>query len=100
MVIISKVFTKVALGLISLYQSILSPMKSAIFGANCGCRFYPSCSAYGKEAFAQHGFLKGFYLTAARIFRCHPFHSGGYDPVPSRQFFKVADRSAKLTNQN
>ncbi|MEZ4569062.1 MAG: membrane protein insertion efficiency factor YidD [Thermomicrobiales bacterium] len=46
------------------------------------CRFEPSCSHYGYEAFSKHGFFRGGYLTVRRILRCNPFHPGGYDPVP------------------
>lgn len=81
---ISKIFTKIAVGFIFFYQGILSPMKDAFFGPGSGCRFYPSCSEYGKRAFIRHGFLKGCYFTLLRILRCHPFNSGGYDPVPGR----------------
>jgi putative membrane protein insertion efficiency factor len=46
------------------------------------CRFYPSCSAYALEALAVHGAWRGVRLTLWRLLRCHPFHPGGYDPVP------------------
>ena len=58
------------------YQYALRPM----LGANC--RFAPSCSDYAREAIVKHGALKGMWLAARRIARCHPYHSGGYDPVP------------------
>jgi len=67
---------KILIGFIKLYQITLSPFLGD------SCRFYPSCSNYGIEAIKKHGAFKGFYLTIKRIFKCHPFHPGGHDPVP------------------
>ncbi|MCL6268561.1 membrane protein insertion efficiency factor YidD [Sansalvadorimonas sp. 2012CJ34-2] len=47
------------------------------------CRFSPSCSSYAREAITVHGLLKGGYFSCRRLLRCHPWHQGGYDPVPS-----------------
>lgn len=65
-----------ALGLIRLYQLTLSPLLPP------SCRFEPTCSRYGYEAIDRFGFFKGGWLAIKRISRCHPFHPGGYDPVP------------------
>lgn len=70
--------------LIRLYRYFVSPM----LGPNC--RFYPSCSCYAEEAIEHHGIVRGSYLTARRILRCHPWHSGGYDPVPPPHSIKPA----------
>jgi putative membrane protein insertion efficiency factor len=61
---------------IKLYQWIFSPY------VGMHCRFSPSCSQYAIQSFQQYGVFKGFYLTIARILRCHPWHTGGHDPVP------------------
>lgn len=58
------------------YQYAISPL----LGANC--RFYPTCSDYARDAIDRHGALKGTWLSLRRIARCHPYHPGGFDPVP------------------
>jgi len=58
------------------YQYAIRPLM----GANC--RFFPSCSDYAREAVERHGAAKGTWLAARRVARCHPYHPGGYDPVP------------------
>lgn len=63
---------------IRLYRLAISPLLPKV------CRFHPSCSVYAMGAIAVHGPLKGSYLAARRISRCHPFNAGGLDPVPPR----------------
>ena len=63
-------------GAIRCYQLAVSPLLGPT------CRFYPSCSQYALEAGARFGVLRGAALAAARLARCHPWHEGGYDPVP------------------
>lgn len=48
------------------------------------CKFSPTCSLYAKESFQTHGLIKGFFYSIRRILRCHPFSSGGFDPVPKK----------------
>ncbi|MBU8849354.1 MAG: membrane protein insertion efficiency factor YidD [Desulfobacterales bacterium] len=67
---------KLLLILIKFYQYVISPLT----GRNC--RYYPTCSAYALEAVEKHGSLKGTTLAVKRVLRCHPFHVGGFDPVP------------------
>ena len=70
---------KILILLIKLYQKFISPMFPA------KCRFYPTCSQYTLEAVKEHGAIKGTYLGIKRILKCHPFHEGGYDPVPKKE---------------
>ncbi len=65
----------IAIWLLRFYKYAISPLLPP------ACRFTPSCSEYAAEAMAKHGFLKGAWLGAKRLSRCHPFCEGGYDPV-------------------
>ncbi len=71
--------SKIAILIIRIYQLTISPLFSG------SCRYYPSCSHYGIEAFKVHGFFGGLFLTVSRILRCNPFSKGGYDPVPPKR---------------
>lgn len=66
----------ILINIIKLYQLAISPLFPA------SCRFHPTCSNYSIEAIGKHGAIKGIYLSIIRILKCHPFHKGGYDPVP------------------
>jgi putative membrane protein insertion efficiency factor len=68
--------TRLALGLIKLYQDTVSRVLPDV------CRFQPTCSHYAVEAIKKHGLARGSWLAAKRIARCNPFSEGGYDPVP------------------
>lgn len=61
---------------IRIYQKLVSPLLPP------SCRFHPTCSNYLRQAVEKHGTLKGLGLGIRRILRCHPFHGGGFDPVP------------------
>jgi uncharacterized protein len=68
--------TRLALGLIKLYQDTVSRVLPDV------CRFQPTCSHYAVEAIKKHGLARGSWLAVKRIARCNPFSEGGYDPVP------------------
>lgn len=70
--------TKLILVLIRFYQTWISPLIGPT------CRFQPTCSQYAYQAFSTYGFFKGSYLTIRRLLKCHPFHRGGYDPLPKK----------------
>ena len=68
--------TRALVGFISIYKLIFSPLFTG------SCRFVPSCSSYAREAVLKHGALKGSWLAARRLARCHPLCKGGLDQVP------------------
>jgi putative membrane protein insertion efficiency factor len=70
-----KIVKKFILYALMFYKEAISP-----YTPRC-CRFYPSCSVYAREAVERHGIRRGLFLALKRLLRCHPFHSGGYDPV-------------------
>ncbi len=67
---------RAVIGLIRFYQRVISPLFPP------SCRYTPSCSQYTLEAVTKYGAARGLFMGGRRLLRCHPFHPGGYDPVP------------------
>ncbi len=78
-VTIKQIITLPFIGLVRIYQRVISPLTPAT------CRYQPTCSHYTVEALQKHGLLKGGMLSIKRIFSCHPWGGSGYDPVPEKK---------------
>jgi putative membrane protein insertion efficiency factor len=76
---IPHVIDRLLIGALRLYKRWISPLLGP------RCRFVPTCSEYAMQAIARHGAVRGSWLAARRIARCHPFHPGGHDPVPGKE---------------
>jgi hypothetical protein len=71
---------RVLLRILDLYRYWISPVLHSL--SPTGCKFQPTCSHYASEAIILHGAVRGGWLALGRLFRCHPFTRGGFDPVP------------------
>ena len=71
-------------GVLRLYKFAISPLLPS------ACRYLPTCSEYMREAVERHGVWKGTWMGLRRLSRCHPFHAGGYDPVPMNRAAKTS----------
>ena len=76
-------------GLVRVYQYSLSSVMAP------SCRYHPSCSEYAYEALGRHGAIRGCWLAARRVLRCHPWGGQGYDPVPPAGDRRAADTPAR-----
>ena len=81
-------FSRIVIKSIVVYQYCFS----LLFGPRC--RFYPSCSNYAREAIETHGLVSGGWMSLRRISRCHPWHAGGFDPVPHGHSPELTDQAA------
>jgi putative membrane protein insertion efficiency factor len=68
------------------YKLVVSPLLHAVSGQTGACRFQPTCSEYAAIAVSEHGVLRGGWMALRRTLRCHPWHAGGFDPVPQNRF--------------
>ena len=71
-----RIIKNIILKILRFYQIFISTFTRP------SCRFYPTCSEYAYQAFENYGVFRGSFLTIKRILKCHPFHPGGYDPLP------------------
>ena len=77
------ILSRFLLGFIRVYQYLFSSFMGR------SCRYHPTCSSYTAESIRRFGALHGGWLGMKRICRCHPYHAGGYDPVPERKIHET-----------
>lgn len=78
------------------HRWVVSPFLHTLCGPGCGCRFAPSCSRYWIESLKKHGPYHGLRLSLSRLARCHPWHPGGYDPIPE----SLRDRKVEVKSRS
>ena len=79
---LGRAFGWAAIAIVRAYQLLLSPAVRQFLGPGARCRFFPTCSHYAIECFQEYPFHRALYLSVRRLLKCHPFHEGGFDPVP------------------
>jgi putative membrane protein insertion efficiency factor len=85
---------------IRVYQLMLSPAQTFLFGATGGCRHTPTCSVYAMAALREHGVTAGTMLAVKRICRCHPWGGCGHDPVPQKPWPAAGGQSPEFKIRN
>jgi putative membrane protein insertion efficiency factor len=86
MLFLRKAISAPVIGLLYFYRWFISPLLGP------RCRFYPSCSEYAIAAVQNHGIIRGLFLSVKRLLKCHPWHSGGVDPIPMIKKKRIYDK--------
>jgi putative membrane protein insertion efficiency factor len=88
----------VLIKLLRVYQIVVSPALHALLPAASGCRFTPTCSQYAMDALRAHGAVRGLWLAARRLARCHPWGGHGYDPAPAVAAQRITNHQLPITD--
>jgi len=78
------------------YKYVVSPLLHSAAGVTGACRFQPTCSEYAAIAVSEYGFVRGGWMALRRLLRCHPFHRGGFDPVPAKHSLSSVAHSCSI----
>ena len=84
---------------LGVYKYALSPFLHAVSGVPGACRFQPTCSEYAAIAISEYGIVRGGWMALRRLLRCHPFHRGGFDPVPAKHLVQCGQLSGSGARQ-